>query len=125
MRHEQAVAAIAKEIGYENVSLSSEVMPMHGQCLNKHSHTRARAHTPTQVMPMVKAVPRGFTVTADAYLTPHIKDYVSAFRSVAPRNCCFVVTHAAGTLRSPLRWRPIFHQSQRCHVFHSLDKHTS
>jgi N-methylhydantoinase A/oxoprolinase/acetone carboxylase beta subunit len=32
-----------------------------------------------QVMPMVKAVPRGFTVTADAYLTPHIRDYVSAF----------------------------------------------
>jgi hypothetical protein len=30
-------------------------------------------------MPMVKAVPRGFTVTADAYLTPHIRDYVSAF----------------------------------------------
>ena len=24
------------------------------------------------VMPMVKMVPRGFTATADAYLTPHI-----------------------------------------------------
>ena len=46
--HEQAVGRLAKELGFRQVSLSSEVMQM------------------------VKMVPRGFTATADAYLTPHI-----------------------------------------------------
>ena len=46
--HEQAVGMLAKELGFRQVSLSSEVMQM------------------------VKMVPRGFTATADAYLTPHI-----------------------------------------------------
>ena len=39
---------LAKEMGFQQVSLSSEVMPM------------------------VKMVPRGYTAAADAYLTPHI-----------------------------------------------------
>ena len=30
-------------------------------------------------MPMVKMVPRGFTATADAYLTPHILKYIQTF----------------------------------------------
>lgn len=30
---------------------------------------------------MVKAVPRGFTTAADAYLTPVIARYVESFRS--------------------------------------------
>lgn len=46
--HERAVGAVAREMGFTQVSLSSEVMPM------------------------VKMVPRGFTAAADAYLTPHI-----------------------------------------------------
>ena len=50
--HEQAVGKLALEIGFEHVSLSSEVMPM------------------------IRAVPRGFTASADAYLTPLIKKYV-------------------------------------------------
>jgi len=52
VEHELTVGRIAKEVGFGNVSLSHEVMPM------------------------VKIVPRGYTACADAYLTPHIKKYV-------------------------------------------------
>lgn len=55
--HERRVGQLAEEMGFTHVSLSSEVMPM------------------------VKAVPRGFTTAADAYLTPVIKRYVKSFRS--------------------------------------------
>lgn len=55
--HELEVGKIAKEIGFKHVSLSHEVMPM------------------------VRLVPRGFTACADAYLTPHVKRYVSGFAS--------------------------------------------
>lgn len=55
--HEKRVGALAEEMGFRHVSLSSEVMPM------------------------VKAVPRGFTTAADAYLTPIIARYVKSFRS--------------------------------------------
>ncbi|KAI9911947.1 hypothetical protein PsorP6_008872 [Peronosclerospora sorghi] len=54
-RHEEQVRDIAVKLGFTQVSLSSEVMPM------------------------VKAVPRGFTTCADAYLTPVIKKYVASF----------------------------------------------
>ena len=53
--HERAVAAIARELGFANVTCSHDVMPM------------------------VKIVPRGFTTTADAYLTPGIRQYVAGF----------------------------------------------
>ncbi|KDO33339.1 hypothetical protein SPRG_02146 [Saprolegnia parasitica CBS 223.65] len=56
-RHEQAIGAIAKELGFTQISLSSEIMPM------------------------IKMVPRGFTSCADAYLTPVIKDYLASFCS--------------------------------------------
>ncbi|CAK8691869.1 unnamed protein product [Clavelina lepadiformis] len=55
--HEVAVENIAMEMGFKHVSLSSEVMPM------------------------VKIVPRGFTACVDAYLTPCIKDYITGFQS--------------------------------------------
>lgn len=44
-------------MGFKHVSLSSEVMPM------------------------VKVVPRGFTTAADAYLTPVITRYIHSFKS--------------------------------------------
>ena len=50
--HEEQVGALAKSMGFTQISLSSEVMPM------------------------VKMVPRGYTAAADAYLTPHIMKYV-------------------------------------------------
>ncbi|CAI5745208.1 unnamed protein product [Peronospora destructor] len=54
-RHEEKVRDIAVKLGFTQVSLSSKVMPM------------------------IKAVPRGFTTCADAYLTPVIKKYVASF----------------------------------------------
>ena len=55
--HERAVAAVARSVGFSQVSLSSDVSPV------------------------VKMVPRGYTATADAYLTPHIARYITAFQS--------------------------------------------
>ena len=56
-RHEHVIGKIAREMGFTQISLSSEVMPM------------------------VKMVPRGYTACADAYLTPCILEYVSSFKS--------------------------------------------
>ncbi|XP_017157466.1 5-oxoprolinase [Poecilia reticulata] len=53
--HEKAVGSLARRLGFTQVSLSSEVMPM------------------------VRAVPRGYTVCADAYLTPKIHQYLKGF----------------------------------------------
>lgn len=55
-QHEQQVGTLARELGFTHVSLSSEVMPM------------------------VRIVPRGHTACADAYLTPTIQRYVQGFR---------------------------------------------
>ena len=54
-KHEIKVGEIAKELGFLNVSLSSKVIAMR------------------------KAVPRGFTACADAYLTHGIRKYVENF----------------------------------------------
>ena len=53
--HEMKVASVAKDLGFKYVTISS------------------------QVMPMIKAVPRGLTTTADAYLTPHVQRYIKGF----------------------------------------------
>ena len=55
--HECQVGVIARDIGFNQISLSHEVMPM------------------------VKMVARGDTTTVDAYLTPHIRNYLDSFRS--------------------------------------------
>ena len=55
--HECQVGKIASDIGFNQISLSHEVMPM------------------------VKMVARGDTTTVDAYLTPHIRNYLDSFRS--------------------------------------------
>eukprot|EP00924_Labyrinthula_sp_SR-Ha-C_P003737 augustus_masked-scaffold_3-processed-gene-3.72-mRNA-1 protein AED:0.12 eAED:0.12 QI:0/0/0/1/1/1/4/0/1258 len=55
--HELQVGKIAKEVGFSQVSLSH------------------------QVNQMVKIVPRGLTATADAYLSPFIKEYLDRFTS--------------------------------------------
>ena len=55
--HEIVVGRLAKALGFRQISLSHEVMPM------------------------VRCVPRGLTTAADAYLTPCIKDYVVGFQS--------------------------------------------
>lgn len=55
-QHEQAVGKLAIELGFSQVSLSS------------------------QVMPMVKLVSRGDTTMVDSYLTPHIRRYLESFK---------------------------------------------
>jgi 5-oxoprolinase (ATP-hydrolysing) len=53
--HEKLVGEIAEDIGFTHISLSS------------------------QLMPMIKLVPRATSATADAYLTPEIRRYVAGF----------------------------------------------
>jgi 5-oxoprolinase (ATP-hydrolysing) len=53
--HERAVREVAEKMGFVQISLSSEVMPM------------------------VRMVPRGCTTCVDAYLTPVIKRYLHSF----------------------------------------------
>ncbi|CRK43524.1 hypothetical protein BN1723_005700 [Verticillium longisporum] len=55
--HEATVGRLARDIGFEHVSLSHELMPM------------------------IKLVSRATSVCADAYLTPAIKKYISGFQS--------------------------------------------
>lgn len=55
--HEALVGRIATELGFHHVSLSH------------------------QLMPMIKLVPRATSASADAYLTPAIKNYISGFQS--------------------------------------------
>jgi 5-oxoprolinase (ATP-hydrolysing) len=55
--HERRIGAIARRLGFAQVSLSHEVMPT------------------------VKIVARGDTTTVDAYLTPHIRRYLESFRA--------------------------------------------
>ncbi|XP_078458013.1 5-oxoprolinase isoform X1 [Lampetra planeri] len=53
--HERSVGELARRMGFRHVSLSSDIMPM------------------------VRAVPRGYTACADAYLTPCIQKYLCGF----------------------------------------------
>lgn len=53
--HEQQVASVAREVGFKHISISSHLSPQ------------------------IKMVPRGTSATADAYLTPVLKEYVSGF----------------------------------------------
>lgn len=55
--HEKIVEKVAREVGFKHISLSS------------------------QLMPMIKAVPRGTSTTADAYLTPVLHAYIDSFFS--------------------------------------------
>ncbi|EJF60868.1 5-oxoprolinase [Dichomitus squalens LYAD-421 SS1] len=55
--HELQVAALARALGFTHVSASS------------------------QLLPMIKMVPRGVSSTADAYLTPILREYLDGFFS--------------------------------------------
>lgn len=54
--HEKIIKSIALEMGFQNVSISSEVMPS------------------------IKFIDRGDTTVVDAYLTPHIQAYIASFQ---------------------------------------------
>ncbi|KAF2023985.1 hypothetical protein EK21DRAFT_104979 [Setomelanomma holmii] len=55
--HELQIEDIAKDIGFTQISVSS------------------------QIFPMIRAISRGYSATADAYLTPLTRDYINSFRS--------------------------------------------
>lgn len=55
--HELQIGRVAREIGFQQVSESS------------------------QLLPMIKMVPRGVSSTADAYLTPILRNYLDGFFS--------------------------------------------
>ena len=55
--HEIQIAQVAREVGFTHVSASS------------------------QLLPMIKVVPRGVSSTADAYLTPILRAYLDGFFS--------------------------------------------
>ncbi|BGO97667.1 putative 5-oxoprolinase (putative) [Rhodotorula toruloides] len=55
--HEQQIARIAQKIGFEHISLSSSSLPM------------------------IRIVARGMSTTADAYLTPVLREYIDGFFS--------------------------------------------
>ena len=55
--HELAIGKLATEIGFSQVSLSS------------------------QLLPMIKAISRGHSAAADAYLSPVVQKYIDGFRS--------------------------------------------
>jgi 5-oxoprolinase (ATP-hydrolysing) len=55
--HEALVGKVAREIGFNHVSLSHELMPM------------------------IKLIPRATSACADAYLTPTIKKYIAGFQA--------------------------------------------
>ncbi|XP_015426864.1 PREDICTED: 5-oxoprolinase, partial [Myotis davidii] len=75
-QHEQQVGALAREMGFTHVSLSSEAMPM------------------------VRIVPRGHTACADAYLTPAIQDAFSGSRAVLSGPAGGVVGYSATTYQA-------------------------
>lgn len=56
-KHEKLIGEIAKEIGFNHISLSSELSPM------------------------IKFIPRANSSVSDAYLTPEIKKYLTSFQS--------------------------------------------
>ena len=55
--HELAIERLARQVGFTNISLSS------------------------QILPMIKLTSRAASATADAYLTPVVKRYIEGFRS--------------------------------------------
>ena len=70
--HERLVANIAHELGFHNVSVSS------------------------QAAPLVKIVPRGDTTVVDAYLNPVLQKYVASLVAAMPGSVLRVLTSAGG-----------------------------
>jgi len=70
--HEQQVAEVARELGFEEISVSS------------------------QVAPLVKIVSRGDTTVVDAYLNPVLRSYVQTLRAELPGVDLRLMTSAGG-----------------------------
>jgi 5-oxoprolinase (ATP-hydrolysing) len=70
--HEEAVAEIARDLGFTQISVSSRTAPI------------------------AKLVPRGDTTVVDAYLTPVISSYVESIQSRVPQARLRLLTSAGG-----------------------------
>jgi 5-oxoprolinase (ATP-hydrolysing) len=75
-RHEAFVASIAREIGFAEISVS------------------------TQVSPLMKLVPRGDTTVVDAYLNPVLRQYIERMARSLPGNDLRLMTSAGGLASS-------------------------
>ncbi|HTU25678.1 MAG TPA: hydantoinase B/oxoprolinase family protein [Pirellulales bacterium] len=72
--HERLVAEIAREVGFDEISQSS------------------------QIAPLVKLVPRADTTTLDAYLNPVLRRYVANLRQALPGAELKILTSAGGLI---------------------------
>jgi 5-oxoprolinase (ATP-hydrolysing) len=70
--HEEQVATLAREIGFDEISLS------------------------TRVSPLMKLVPRGDTTVVDAYLNPVLRTYVHRLTASLPGSDVRLMTSAGG-----------------------------
>jgi 5-oxoprolinase (ATP-hydrolysing) len=70
--HEELIAQVARDAGFEEISLSSRVAPL------------------------VKIVSRGDTTVMDAYLNPILRRYVSSLRRELPEGSLRLLTSAGG-----------------------------
>ena len=75
-QHEEAVAQIAKQIGFENISISTEL-------------------TPT-----IKILNRGDTTVVDAYLSPIIRNYVGNLKDKISKGSLKLMTSAGGLVKA-------------------------
>jgi 5-oxoprolinase (ATP-hydrolysing) len=70
--HEDLAAEIARQVGFDEISVSHDVAPM------------------------VKIVPRGDTTVLDAYLNPVLRQYVAGLESAIPQCDLKILTSAGG-----------------------------
>lgn len=71
--HEATIAALAKKIGFTHISVSSLVR------LSYITYGMPLTRRDPQLSPQIKMVPRATSSSADAYLTPVLKEYLSSF----------------------------------------------
>ncbi|KAH0835797.1 Hydantoinase/oxoprolinase-domain-containing protein [Lanmaoa asiatica] len=72
------------EAGYRSLAIvfiHSYTFPDHEAQIGKLAHEIgfAQVSEPSQLLPMIKAVPRGISSTANAYLTPILREYLDGF----------------------------------------------
>ncbi|QDZ20245.1 hydantoinase B/oxoprolinase [Chloropicon primus] len=80
-KHEEAVSAIAEELGFTQVSVSHKTVPL------------------------VKLVGRGDTTVVDAYLSPILRRYVEQVKGELPEGCNLQFMQSNGGLASSTQFR--------------------
>lgn len=75
--HEKLIAAIAEQIGFTQISVSSVVS--RDRLVAPMVSLTASRICAAQISPQIKMVPRATSTSADSYLTPVLKLYLSGF----------------------------------------------